>query len=212
VPAGSIRVGTSAEWQYLQRPPDPEPRGSQETWLPYLLAVPLPFLFCLAIVGGRAASRRRLTPIDPVAFFTKRRQMEHELGQAKDMDMYKINQVLGTRVVALAQLSGVAEGPERSLDAIPDMSGQRYIAERGSDSVGNTGYQTWLRNSKVSSLKSSPSWLPVDDPRDALENGDGVGSSVGSMAAARQGESWQLPAALPGRPDRPSRHLQLQDV
>lgn len=109
VSAGQLRIAPYREYQYVNRKPDPEERNSDLMYA-YLLAIPLPVLFCLAIVlgwrrlakyGGAKYGGEEEAEAPPL--FTKRPALNDALRE-KASTMYAVQQVLETRITVREQL------------------------------------------------------------------------------------------------------------
>jgi hypothetical protein len=169
VPAGSIRIGTSAEWQYLQRPPDPEDRGSQEDYLPYFLAIPLPFMFCMAIVGGRALMRsKRFKPIENFSLFPKKKLTEHERGQEKDLALFEISTVQNTRVTAVSQRTSTNfHLSKRDAINIPNFHLANFDVEQPDDRMSSFGLPGTVVQSATRQAGAQRSVSPAMESRES---------------------------------------------
>mmetsp|Transcript_56124 Transcript_56124/g.99929 ORF Transcript_56124/g.99929 Transcript_56124/m.99929 type:complete len:1827 (-) Transcript_56124:189-5669(-) len=117
IPGGTIRIGNSKEFQYVTRPEDPEPRDGDQQ-LSYLIAIPLPLLFCGAVVLGvrklqstKAKADPEAPPIrifDPPKALTK--------AQNKDKHNTEVKEVLETRT----RVAGYVEWKASQENAVKD--------------------------------------------------------------------------------------------
>lgn len=82
------------------RPDEPEVR-SNDDWFSYLLAAPLPILFCLVIAAGWKRLSSRQASFEPEAPpLYKKKIPFSEIAQRKTRQMHEIKQVLDTRLRA----------------------------------------------------------------------------------------------------------------
>lgn len=106
---GSIRVGTSKEYQYATRPKDNEPRSNDQLY-PWFLAILLPIVLAIAAClgwGRQQWCRRKGQKVEPeteaVNIFTIVRNFA-ESAQAKAKTMHQVRQILEIRLSSGAQV------------------------------------------------------------------------------------------------------------
>jgi len=120
---GGLRVRTSAEYQFATRPAEPEKRGSEDSFYAYFLAIPLPLVFCLAVVAGwrRMVARTAGENAAPPSFLKQRGNYASE-EQQKTMHMHLIKQVLDTRLKIKALRNAKAEKKAAKPPEVPSFA------------------------------------------------------------------------------------------
>eukprot|EP00927_Polykrikos_kofoidii_P028060 TRINITY_DN2455_c0_g1_i1.p1 TRINITY_DN2455_c0_g1~~TRINITY_DN2455_c0_g1_i1.p1 ORF type:complete len:2063 (+),score=218.42 TRINITY_DN2455_c0_g1_i1:52-6189(+) len=116
--AGNIRLAPYREFQFLTREPEPEPRDN-DAYLAYLLAAPLPFLFCIAICLGwrKLSGRTQNEPEAPPLFKAKKPWAAAE--QEKTQHMHAVRTVMETRIRVLEQVRNLELGGQECEQPVP---------------------------------------------------------------------------------------------
>lgn len=97
VQAGILTILSYRDYQFQTRPEDPEPRDNDFLWV-YVLAIPLPCLFCAAIVvGWQKLSGRQGKDVEAPPLF-KPRKAWAALAQEKAKNDFSVKQVMETRI------------------------------------------------------------------------------------------------------------------
>ncbi|CAE8584157.1 unnamed protein product [Polarella glacialis] len=169
VPGGAIRIGTSEEFQYVTRQEDNKARPGDEN-LQYLIAAPIPFLLCGAIIFGIKKVSQRKSASEPEAPSLRRPAADQTLSvqQQKDKGKYDVSIVMDTRAkishmlakrkeqsgpkdVVLA-LYGVARHKKIAPDGESgkDLYGDGKLADTFMDSAGSTA-TSWTRGASPGS-------------------------------------------------------------
>eukprot|EP00930_Biecheleria_cincta_P032181 TRINITY_DN22338_c0_g1_i1.p1 TRINITY_DN22338_c0_g1~~TRINITY_DN22338_c0_g1_i1.p1 ORF type:complete len:1864 (-),score=197.90 TRINITY_DN22338_c0_g1_i1:150-5741(-) len=120
IPGGFVRVGDSKEFQYITRPEDNPPRQS-DFELSYLLAAPLPLLFCSAICFGvkKLVTRRGIPdPEAPPLFEPQANARANREQQMRDSVNKDVQEVLQTRVRVAALVKSKTEKQNYGLLAL----------------------------------------------------------------------------------------------
>jgi len=123
LPAGSIRIGTAKEWDFLNRDAEPEPRSSDSTYA-IVLAVTLPVVALLVGVAGwrriSHESARKVnqdpTAVNPFAIVKTTTSKSQEKAKME----YAVKNVRTLRVLALGGLpgQGIFAGKETDVNTI----------------------------------------------------------------------------------------------
>jgi len=143
VPGGAMRIGTSEEFQYVTRPEDNKERPGDEN-LQYLIAAPIPFLLCGAIIFGIKKVSQRKSASEPEAPSLRRPAADKTLSvqQQKDKGKYDVSIVMDTRAKISHMLAKRKEqsGPKDVVLALYGVARHKKIApdgERGKDLYGD---------------------------------------------------------------------------
>jgi len=198
VRAGSIRLAPYIEYQYLNREPDPDPRDN-DTYYAYMLALPLPCLFCVAIVAGykKLSSRKNDDPEAPPLFAVKKAWAA--AAQENAQSMYAIKQVLETRVSVTEQMK------KKNSIVRQEMSTPSYLK------VAKKIEAPWVRRKRERELaermalandpdKAEAGMAPPGGQLAIMAQSQTSFASAGSMTTAGSMSSWGEQSSLPGQP------------
>lgn len=189
VPGGVIRIGNSKEFQYVTRPEDPPDRENDQN-LSYLLAIPLPLLFCGAIIIGVRKLQSTKLQADPEAPPVRVFEPPAVLtrSQKREKHSTEVKEVLETRT----RVAGYVEWKSHQEDTtVQDTVLALYGLTRHHTVVEKMKQEKLTHQGSVNDFYAATSGTATgrDDSDSEMDEEMGEGSKDGSKRGSKNGEA-----------------------